>query len=155
MAGKRGRDASRFFHVINKELLWTISTFSVLSLLPLLIYFIMSLLPKIVLFVILVALTGIYFKEILWGAGFQIAAALRTKCKILTGLPPQSVENGTSDSGSKVEGREATNFRSQKFIVLGSPVEEIHPEGTFSEHKGGGQTLIHPISDLPVQTCPV
>ena len=137
VAGKGGRDASRFFHVINKELLWTISTFLVLSLLPLLIYFIMSLLPTIFLFIILVALTCIYFREILWGAGVHIATAVRTMCKFLYGLPPQSVENGTSDSGSKVEGREAANFRSQKSIVLGSPVEAIHSEGTLSEHKGG------------------
>jgi hypothetical protein len=122
---------------MNKELLWTISTFLVLSLLPLLIYLIMSLLPKICLFIILVALTCIYFREILWGAGVHIAAAVRTMCKFLYGLPPQSVETGTSDSGSKVEGREAANFRSQKSIVLGSPVEAIHNEGALSEHKGG------------------
>ncbi len=112
----------------------------------------MTLLPEIVVFITLGVITGIYFKEILWGAGVQIAMAVRTKCKIVTGLPPQSVENGTSDSGSKVEGQEAANFRSQKSIVLGSPVEAIHSEGTLSEHKGGGTHFHLPILDLPVRT---
>ncbi len=130
MAGEGGRDAK---HFLNKELLWTI----LFCLLPLLMYFVMSLLPNIFVFTFLVVLTGIYFREILWGAGVHTAAAVRTKWKTVTGLPPQSVENGTSDSGPKVEGREAANFGSQKSIVLGSPVEAIHSEGTLSEHKGG------------------
>jgi hypothetical protein len=145
VAGKGGRDASRFFHVINKELLWTV----LFCFLLFLMYCIMTLLPLYLIFTPLGALTGIYFREILWGAGVHTAAAVRTKWK---SLPPQSVENGTSDSGPKVEGREAANFRGQKSIVSGSPVEAM---GTLSEHKGGDTppppNFRSPSPNLPVR----
>jgi len=145
VAGEGGKDAK---HFLNKELLWTV----LFGFLLFLMYCIMTLLPLYLIVTPLVGLTGIYFREILWGAGVHTAAAVRTKWK---SLPPQSVEHGTSDIGPKVEGREAANFRGQKSIVSGSPVESIHAEGTLSEHKGGDTppppNFRSPSPNLPVR----
>ena len=145
VAGEGGKDAK---HFLNKELLWTV----LFCFLLFLMYCIMTLLPLYLIVPPFGALTGIDFREILWGAGVHTAAAVRTKWK---SLPPQSVENGTSDSGPRVEGREAANFRGQKSIVSGSPVKTIHAEGTLSEHKGGDTppppNFRSPSPNLPVR----
>jgi hypothetical protein len=135
VAGEGGKDAK---HFLNKELLWTV----LFCFLLFLMYCIMTLLPLYLIVTPLVGLTGIYFREILWGAGVHTAAAVRTKWK---SLPPQSVEHGTSDIGPKVEGREAANFRDP---LLNQYTLRVH----FLNTRGG--THLHlPTSGLPVQTC--
>jgi hypothetical protein len=117
VAGKGGSDTKHFPLITNRISLWTILFFCLLVSLS---CFIMTLLPRPLVFLVLMVTTCLYYNEVLWGAGVRIAANVKTKYDIVTGQPPQSVENGISDSGSEVGGRETANFRGQKPIALGS-----------------------------------